>query len=388
MSAPADSVDTPTWQVVDFTTYYQERTRVSACLLFLFLGLNALLLPLYRAVLLDVPVSESIASLAVEWGVLLPVCVVSAVLRWRVQSGRLSEILTLVAVLLFGAGLVALDYSWYVDGENLPILVNALFLTAAISTTGVDYRRLFAGAVPLILIQIGLAYVMHGVSPAANKVALFTVPAAAVTLAVGWQVQRSIWQTWDEGRYFQRLSERDPLTGLLNRRAFEQRARQVLLRASQDHRPVVLAVLDFDHFVRFNEARGRAAGDRALKIFARLTSRLARMPFDLFARIGDEEFALLWFDVAEQWGRSRANLIIRTVREMEVDTNRSTRSMLSISIGAVCAHTSSTIELSDLMREADANLYAAKSRGGGVLIITGAGESFASPGQSEAMGRA
>jgi len=365
--------------VVDFATYYLQRTRISACALLLFAGLNVALSPVYRVVLLDLPVLVGRRMPLIEWGLVLPVCIIGIALRWRLSRPALAEAVTLAAVFLVSAGVAALEYFWTSSGRSFPALANALFLIAAVATTGVDYRRLFAVAAPVMLLQIGLAYVQYGYSPAAHMVALYTVPAMAVLLITGWQVQRAMWQCWDEGRYFQQLSERDPMTGLLNRRAFEERARQVLRRAVLEHRPVVLAVLDFDQFARFNEACGRAAGDRALRGFARLAGRFVRQPLDLLARLGDEEFVLLWFDVAEQWGRKRAETLVRAAREMDTGIHRPLTPTLSASVGAVCAHSAQKLELSELLREADGNLLAAKRRGGDTALLTASGEAHAPP---------
>lgn len=379
MEDDSDSSEAAAFPVADFATYYLRRTRVSACALLLFAGLNVVLSPVYRVLLLDLPALGGSRMPLIEWGLIFPVCVIGIALRWRLSRPALAEAVTLAAVFLVSAGIAALEYFWTAAGRSFPALANALFLVAAVATTGVDYRRLFAVAAPVMLLQVGLAYVQYGFSPAAHLVALYTLPAMAVVLVTGWQVQRAMWQSWDEGRYFQQLSERDPMTGLLNRRAFEERARQVLRRAVREHRSVVLAVLDFDHFARFNEACGRATGDRALRVFGRLAGRFVRQPLDLLARLGDEEFVLLWFDVAEQWGRKRAETLVRAVREMDVGTHRPLPSMLSASVGAVCAHSSEKLELSELLREVDGNLLAAKRRGGDNALLTASGEAHAHP---------
>jgi len=89
------------------------------------------------------------------------------------------------------------------------------------------------------------------------------------------------------------LTDRDPLTGVLTRGAFDTRVRQ----RGGTSRPAVLALLDLDHFKTINDTRGHAAGDRVLSAFGALLRRRLRQS-DVVARYGGEEFALLVEDAA------------------------------------------------------------------------------------------
>jgi diguanylate cyclase (GGDEF)-like protein len=84
----------------------------------------------------------------------------------------------------------------------------------------------------------------------------------------------------------------DPLTGLANRRAWDDELARELVRSRRYGGRLCLAMLDLDHFKRFNDARGHQAGDRLLEDAAREWSGLLR-PTDTLARYGGEEFALL-----------------------------------------------------------------------------------------------
>jgi diguanylate cyclase (GGDEF)-like protein len=85
----------------------------------------------------------------------------------------------------------------------------------------------------------------------------------------------------------------DALTGLMNRRTLENRV-QAMLAA---RRPFALAMVDLDHFKRLNDAHGHAAGDNALRLFARTISSGIR-DGDLFARYGGEEFVLVFSNLS------------------------------------------------------------------------------------------
>ena len=89
------------------------------------------------------------------------------------------------------------------------------------------------------------------------------------------------------------LSQTDALTGLANRRAFDQRLAEEVSRAARHAVPVALLVVDIDHFKAYNDHYGHPAGDACLRQVAAVLRECAGRPIDLVARLGGEEFAVL-----------------------------------------------------------------------------------------------
>jgi diguanylate cyclase (GGDEF)-like protein len=89
-----------------------------------------------------------------------------------------------------------------------------------------------------------------------------------------------------------RLANTDGLTGLYNRRAFQERLQQEVDRANRYHRPLSLIMIDIDHFKTYNDTHGHLQGDDILVEVARLLKQLSRAS-DIVARYGGEEFALI-----------------------------------------------------------------------------------------------
>ena len=89
------------------------------------------------------------------------------------------------------------------------------------------------------------------------------------------------------------LSRHDPLTGLANRREFDDALRREFKRAQRDGGRLALAVLDLDHLRAYNDLRGRAAGDDMLRRFGRQLGERFKRDTDFVARLGGEEFAVL-----------------------------------------------------------------------------------------------
>jgi diguanylate cyclase (GGDEF)-like protein len=156
----------------------------------------------------------------------------------------------------------------------------------------------------------------------------------------------------------ERLAEEartDPLTGLLNRRGFEEHATRELAHAAREHRSIALAMLDIDHFKRVNDDWGHALGDRVLVHLARALQSETRV-IDVAARIGGEEFAVLMPGSSVPG----AEAFIERVRAA-LGTPQPDLPAVRISAGVLA-----TIEPPDLqvmLEQADRALYAAK-RGG------------------------
>jgi two-component system cell cycle response regulator len=106
------------------------------------------------------------------------------------------------------------------------------------------------------------------------------------------------------------LASTDPLTGLFNRRFFDERIAQEVARARRYHHPLAFAMLDLDHFKQINDRYGHAAGDRALRLLADVVRTELRVP-DVAVRWGGEEFLL----ILPETDRDRAGLLVERIRE-------------------------------------------------------------------------
>lgn len=157
------------------------------------------------------------------------------------------------------------------------------------------------------------------------------------------------------------LARRDALTGLPNRRAFDEALARELARADRGGAPLAVVALDVDHFKRVNDAHGHAAGDAALRAVAE-RARGALRAGDLLARVGGEEFGALLPGAALADAREVAERIRAAVEAAPVPvTAASVPLRLTVSLG--CAARVSGEAAAALVGRADARLYDAK-RGG------------------------
>jgi diguanylate cyclase (GGDEF)-like protein/PAS domain S-box-containing protein len=155
------------------------------------------------------------------------------------------------------------------------------------------------------------------------------------------------------------LANIDALTGALSRRNFVHLAEQELERSTRYALPLMLLMLDLDHFKRINDKWGHAAGDAVLQGFVKTATGVLRES-DLIGRIGGEEFAVLLPNTSLEGGRALAQRIIDSVRVSSVQVACATISY-TVSIGAICSSKESTF--ATLLGLADSALYRAKGAG-------------------------
>ena len=152
-------------------------------------------------------------------------------------------------------------------------------------------------------------------------------------------------------------ARRDGLTGLPNRRAFEEALAREVERAIRAGRPLSLVLLDLDHFKQVNDRHGHAEGDASLRLFARIAAHGLR-PGDVLGRMGGEEFALALFDTDAEVARGVAQRIAAATRAASAGT----RARLTLSAG-VAELDPAAATPGALLAAADRALYAAKDGG-------------------------
>ncbi len=156
----------------------------------------------------------------------------------------------------------------------------------------------------------------------------------------------------------------DPLTGLANRRHFDQTLASEWDRAAREKHLLAVLMIDIDHFKAFNDTRGHAAGDDCLKAVARALRDHCARPGDLVCRWGGEEFAVILpgTDAAGAWHLARE--LVEVVRALGVGHGKSgALPGITISAGSASVAPSEDTSAAALVEKADAALYAAKQAG-------------------------
>ena len=156
-------------------------------------------------------------------------------------------------------------------------------------------------------------------------------------------------------------SIRDPLTGLFNRRYMEESLEREIRRADRKQRPLAALMLDLDHFKRYNDTLGHAAGDAMLRSIGSFLQTRMRKD-DIVCRYGGEEFTIIMPESSLAIAKQRAERLRLQGKELEISLNGQFLGSVTFSVGIACfPDHGATGE--QLLRAADLALYRAKAAG-------------------------
>ncbi len=171
------------------------------------------------------------------------------------------------------------------------------------------------------------------------------------------------------------LSKLDPLTGIANRREFDDFQARVWRLAARDGLSVAFVLLDADFFKIYNDRLGHQAGDECLKTIATTLSECAGRPLDLVARYGGEEFVAVLGGSTITEALVVADRMRRAVAALELPHPASSQDFVTISCGAAAAEPCDTNSARDVLGAADEALYYAKAAGRNCVVFR-KGEEF------------
>lgn len=330
-------------------------------------------------------------------GTSLPLLLVAAVLNVQLflPDGDPAQTFSLLALGASGLGMALLLYGFARDREGLqlPELMGGTLVIAAglhllvrcqFAEHGLHYPYdtecyalvlifLLSGlrtgpALAVALVWVGQLLVFNGLypQPPAELARLLYTTLGVGLLAggAGYAQEYMARVNFLLSRINRYRSEHDVLTGVLNRRGFNERFDDMLRQSRRDQRPFALLMLDIDFFKKYNDRYGHPAGDRALAAVAgSLRRHSARRGFDFVARLGGEEFAVVWYDVTAAAAAKLAEQTRARIEKLGIEHADSPHRRVTISGGCVWLVADDEARAEDVIAAADEALYASKHAG-------------------------
>jgi diguanylate cyclase (GGDEF)-like protein len=299
-----------------------------------------------------------------------PLLAVSLTVVYSRLYQQLWPVVCAVGAPLFGMGVVVLAVIAALHGVNLiATVVLAMF-----------YIFVMLGMTFYAAVGASLAvFVSYLIS--ATVVGL---PAAAVVVDVGvlvftnvigalvcYTLERAQRTNFLEERLLIETASRDGLTGIHNRRLFDEHLDRLWTQALRERTPLGLLLVDIDHFKAYNDYYGHQAGDECLRQVAWCLSRCARRPLDVTARYGGEEFAIVLYDAQRGHVEDAARRIQAGIEALAIKHAGSPAAAkrLTVSVGAACIEPAVDRSHFGFIQLADEALYAAKEGGRNRVVI-------------------
>jgi diguanylate cyclase (GGDEF)-like protein len=164
--------------------------------------------------------------------------------------------------------------------------------------------------------------------------------------------------------FLARMARLDGLTGVANRRTFDDLLLREWRRQARTGKPLGIVMIDVDHFKQFNDTYGHAEGDRCLKEVTNAAEGALQRPADLIARYGGEEFVALLPDTGLEGAMAVAEGIRAAIVTVNIPHAKSSAaSYVTVSLGVACMVPALETDPAVLLKAADEQLYAAKSGG-------------------------
>jgi diguanylate cyclase (GGDEF)-like protein len=185
-----------------------------------------------------------------------------------------------------------------------------------------------------------------------------------------YKIEHASRRTFLESRILNQLAEHDGLTGLYNRRAFDEYMERIWRQSRRENTPITVMLIDIDHFKAYNDRYGHQAGDDALKRVASVIAAGVQRPLDIAARYGGEEFALVLYGPATEYVTDLPETLREDVMQLETSHEGATHTqLLTVSIGVAVVSPDADRSQAGAIQMADEALYQAKEDGRNRVVI-------------------
>lgn len=302
--------------------------------------------------------------------VILPTLGGSLAASYLPRRHELYQVLLALSALWIGLICTSIVTRASLGGMSYYLAMQVAWIFLVWLALGLRFRYAAAAAITLSLVYA--AGMFHWRFPLGE--ALF---AGALLLAVNliggyscYKLENALRLAFRESRLLSELAERDGLTGLFNRRSFDQYLSRLWRQSQREQAQLTIMLIDIDFFKNFNDHNGHQAGDDAMKRVAGAIAPCAQRPLDFAARYGGEEFALVLYGAPGATARELPEQLRASVEQLKIPHGHSVVSdHLTVSIGVAVLMPGSQRSLAGAIQLADEALYQAKEEGRNRVVI-------------------
>jgi diguanylate cyclase (GGDEF)-like protein len=300
----------------------------------------------------------------------IPLLLISLGASFSRNSHRVFPPVALMAATILGLSVAGIEILGTLGGVSflLPyLLITAIFIYFMSGL--LFYRALAANSIVLFAyLAVGISLQLPGREFGYNALAF-----VALNLVCAWIVymhEKTSRRSFLEEALLQEMVARDGLTGIQNRRMFDQHIQRVWQQGMRTRQRIAVLMIDIDWFKDYNDRYGHQAGDECLRAVAVCLNQCARRPFDFVARYGGEEFAVVLYEASREYTAAVLTRIQRSVAELNISHEASqAATRLTVSIGAAFVLPGPDRTYEGLVQLADEALYSAKEQGRNRVVV-------------------
>lgn len=301
---------------------------------------------------------------------IVPTLLIGLASSFSPRRHRIYPPLALIASTILGLGVAAIQIIATRGGVSMLFPCLMLTIIFVYFMGGLIFYHALAANVVVMLgyLAAGIALQIPGREFAYDALAM--VAANLFGASVVYMHEKTSRMRYLEACLLREMVARDGLTGIQNRRMFDQHIQRVWQQAVREQKRVAVLLADIDCFKDYNDRYGHQAGDECLRAVAVSLSQCARRPLDFVARYGGEEFAVVLYEASREYVAEVLTRIQRSIAELNIPHDASrVASRLTVSIGAAFILPTSNRTPDGLIQLADEALYSAKEEGRNRVVV-------------------
>jgi diguanylate cyclase (GGDEF)-like protein len=302
--------------------------------------------------------------------VVIPVLLICLASSFSARRHRIYPPVTMIAVTILGLSVAMIQIIASAGGVSVLFPCVMLAIIFIYFMGGLIFYHAVAVNVIVMLVYLALGTALALPGREFGYDALAMVASNLFGASVVYMHEKTSRMRFLEACLLHEMVARDGLTGIQNRRMFDQHIARVWQQAIREEERIAVLLADIDCFKDYNDRYGHQAGDECLRAVAVSLSQCARRPLDFVARYGGEEFAIVLYEASREYVAEVLTRIQRSIAELNIPHEASrVASRLTVSIGAAFVLPAANRTLEGLIQLADEALYSAKEEGRNRVIV-------------------
>lgn len=309
-------------------------------------------------------------AVILTWGIISPLFLGLCVSFWvpRLKNRRYQ--LVLFSVLTAGLGTIVIGELIQAQGVRFPHEVLILYVIYTYIFSGLLFAQAALSSLIFTFLYLILEVFQLGITSEISSQVIFLLFANAAGTLACIHYENTMRRNFIKQRKLEDLAQKDVLTGIYNRRYFEDNYQRICRQAFRENKYLTVMLIDVDYFKNYNDRYGHIKGDKALQKVAQSLNSIVKRPLDIVARYGGEEFVVVCYNSRKNFAQSLAEQILEQVESLNIPHCKSNASnYLTLSIGGAVAIPETKAGYHKLLGTADIALYEAKRSGRNQAII-------------------